>query len=547
MEKILRIILKSSILLVIAFCFQKLIAFTNANQARILFENLSFLSTDPPLVGPWLYRDIYYQLSCFFFFMSFGFLYLFILPNAFSLHNTRLKNLMLIIWMVTILLTIKLKPDTYSPFKKNLVISFATVIYFVVIFRHQLILDFYRWVISHVNLTIFTIVIISTCQRLIALYFDPFFLAEGDDPKTYFSAAKALLEGKDFLQGSFSKGMTVFLYYCFRMFGEGQIVPKILMIFVGAVGLYCLLSFILDYTKNNAIVILVGLFYLFSSHYVSFSNQFWNENLFHPFFSIYLFLFYRLKSETNSYSKVALGFCVLLVVFVLTELRSWFPAVFVLSVLMYFIINRKRISNTVVPFVIFLLFFVINVAFKGKVDKPSPLFASNNMEFNFLVGNNPYAQGTYSRHWFTYSEEINLSQNKYEIFRNVLIMNLKNPDILIHNLWKKTLLWFWGAGGPRPISIYYQNPLSLSQTLYRCLMTIFLFTGIYRSIVAKDFFICSMYLLIFSVHLIFFADYRFTLTAMPLQAILVSYGLLYIWNTNWFQSNFLIQPKNEKN
>ncbi|MCG6139390.1 hypothetical protein [Leptospira mtsangambouensis] len=543
MEKFLRIILKFAVLIVIAFCFQKLIAFTNTNQARILFENLSFLSADPPLVGPWLYRDIYYQLGCFFFFISFGFLYLFVLPNSFLLHDTRIKNLMLIIWMITILLTIKLKPDTYSPFKKYLVISFITAIYFVVIFRNHLIQDFYRWMVSRIGLTIFAIVIISTTQRFVALYFDPFFLAEGDDPKTYFSAAKALLEGKDFLQGSFSKGMTVFLYYCFLMFGEGQVVPKVLMILVGTVGLYCLLSFILDYTKSNTIVVLVGLFYLFSSHYVSFSNQFWNENLFHPFFSIYLFLFYRLKSATSGYLKVLLGFSILPVVFVLTELRSWFPVVFILTVLIYFIINRRLISNAVVPVATLLLFFVINVAFKEKVDRPSPLFASNNMEFNFLVGNNPYAQGTYSRHWFTYSKEINLSQDKHEIFRNVLITNLKNPDILIHNLWKKTILWFWGAGGPRPISIYYQNPLSLSQTVYRCLLTIFLFIGIYRSLIEKDFLICSMYLLIFSVHLIFFADYRFTLTAMPLQAILVSYGVLYFWNTKWFQKYFLIQQK----
>ncbi|WP_125232003.1 hypothetical protein [Leptospira harrisiae] len=539
----MRIILKFSILLAIAFCFQKLIAFANANQARILFENLSFSATDPPLVGPWLYRDIYYQLGCFLLLLTTAFLYLFVLPDTLCLHNTRMKNLVLLIWMIIFLLTIKLKPDTYSPFKKYLVISFATALYLVLVFHHQLLRDFYEWVISRINLTIFLIVMISTFQRFIALYFDPFFLAEGDDPKTYFSAAKALLEGEDFLQGSFSRGMTIFLYYCFRMFGEGQVVPKILMILIGAVGLYCLLSFILGYTKKKAVVVLVGLFYLLSSHYVSFSNQFWNENLFHPFFSMYLFLFYRLKSESSSYSKVLFCFGILLVVFVLTELRSWFPIVFILSVLIYLISNRRRISRAVMPITILLLFFVINVAFKGKVDRPSPLFASTNMEFNFLVGNNPYAQGTYSRHWFTYSEEINLSQNKDEIFRNVLFANLKNPNILIHNLWKKTVLWFWGAGGPRPISIYYQNPLSLSQTLYRSLLTVFLFIGIYRSLIDKDFLIGSMYLMIFSVHLIFFADYRFTLTAMPLQAILVSYGLLFIWNTNWFQNAFLIQRK----
>lgn len=542
MEKSLRIILRYLVLFVIAFSFMKLIAYVNSNQSRILSENMSFLVAEPPIAGPWLYRDIYYQLGCFCIFVLVGIVYLFVLPQNLRLHQDRFRNLVLYLLMIVVLLTIKLKSDSYFPLKKYTVIVSVIMVYFLLIRNPRFFQNLYDRLTKRMDLAILGMVFFSTIQRFTALYFDPFSLIKGDDPETYFSAAKALFGGQDLLNGSFSRGMTLFLFHCFQLFGEGQLVPKILMICIGAVGLYCLLRFTLEYTKSKAITVLVAMFYFFSSHYVSFSNQFWNENLFHPALSVYLFLLFKSKTMKNVYTKLILGLTVLFLALVLSELRSWFPLVFIVSVVIYYSNSIFRITNVIYPVCILFFYFVASAGGgKERIDSSIPLLASSSMEFNFLVGNNPYAQGTYSRHWLTYSEEVQLSKNKEEIFQHILQVNLQNPSILIENLWKKTVLWFWGAGGPRPSTVYYQNPLSLSQTLYRCLVAVFLFFGIYQLIIKKEFLICLMYLVIFWVHLVFFADYRFTLTAMPLQAILVAYGLFSIWKANWFRNNFLKQ------
>ncbi|WP_205287215.1 hypothetical protein [Leptospira abararensis] len=537
----MRIILRCLVLFVIAFSFLKLIGYVNSNQSRILLENMSFSATDPPTVGPWLYRDIYYQLGCFLVFVLVGVVYLFVLPQDLRLHQDRFRNLILYIVMIVVLLTIKLKADSYLPLKKYFVIAFVITLYFLFITRPNVFQNLYDRFTKRMDLAILGLVFVSTIQRFTALYFDPFSLIKGDDPETYFSAAKALFSGQDLLNGSFSRGMTWFLFHCFQLFGEGQLVPKIMMILIGAVGLYCLLRFTLDYTGSKAVTILVALFYLFSSHYISFSNQFWNENLFHPIFSIYLFLLFKSKSGKNVYKKLIHGITVLFLALVLSEFRSWFPLVFIVSIVVYYANSIFRISNVVYPVCLLFFYFVASTGGKERIDSSVPLIASSSMEFNFLVGNNPYTQGTYSRHWLTYSEEVQLSKNKDEIFQHILQINLKNPQIIIQNLWKKTVLWLWGAGGPRPLAVYYQNPLSLSQTLYRCLLTVFLFLGIYQLVIKKEFLICFLYLIIFWIHLVFFADYRFTLTAMPLQAILVSYGLFSIVKANWFRNSFLKQ------
>lgn len=92
------------------------------------------------------------------------------------------------------------------------------------------------------------------------------------------------------------------------------------------------------------------------------------------------------------------------------------------------------------------------------------------------------------------------------------------------------MLWFVGAGGPRPLGNYYQHPLLISQYFYRISISLLLLVGLIRLIKHKKFILPSAYLSILFVHLVFFVDYRFTLTAMPIQAVLVPFGIIVMAN-----------------
>jgi len=482
------------------------------------------LSCEPPIVTKWIYRDNFYTLGGYAFLAIVSYIYSFRLKPKYQIFQSKFNNFLLTIAIVFLTLNLRLNPNSFFYVKKWTYCFLAILLLFTIIQFPQVVKCIYRSICRRLSLFILIVSFFSFFQNLISIYLDPLILHEGDDPNSFWKMALDLLEGKK-IETVFSPGMAYFLYLNFRVFGVEQIYPKLGMAAISAVGLYLLLRFIREITLSRLSVVFTGIFYLTSSHYVSFSNMFWNENLFHPFFSIFLFLTLQLRRNYRLSKRIFFAGAIGFVAVVLTFFRSWFPFVFFVYILLFFFeFLRNQKEFFLVVFVSFLSFGGFYFLTKHWIIKNEGIFLSSNLHFNLILGHHPYSQGTYSRHWVTYSKEKNLDILSPELAKEVLNENLRNPYLVLKNFTKKWILWFFGVGGPRPHSIYYQHPLSLPQAFYRITVSLFVFLGTFYLVSKKRLLIPFTYLAITGIHLVFFADYRFTLTAMPLQAILASYG-----------------------
>jgi hypothetical protein len=226
----------------------------------------------------------------------------------------------------------------------------------------------------------------------------------------------------------------------------------------------------------------------------------------------------------------------------LTLLRSWFPVIaFIWLIYLFYKIfyYQTNISKKILQFltVIFLYVFFL-FSYNYHFSKNNKGVVTSNSAINLLIGNNPYSQGTYTRHWVTFTRDYNIDVTKNDFMKKVIEINLENPMLIASNTSKKLLLWFFSAGGPRPISPYYQHPLLIPQYFYRITVFLFLLFGI-RTLYKykKGSIIIFLYFIIFSIHMVYFADYRFTLTAMPFQAIIVSFGFLKLLKLSFRNSD----------
>ncbi|MDV6236925.1 dolichyl-phosphate-mannose-protein mannosyltransferase [Leptospira ellisii] len=521
------------------FIFYRIILFSNRIQNEFLKVSQAILSVEPPTVGPWIYRETWIFLGAYATICVLILLFSFVAKRLFRAGTMSVN---VILFFATVLLSVEAQEwkGSHWRIKPALYVLFCLSILYTILFRsgrmRPLLERFLKSIEERYSLYLGVIVLSSVLQRVFALYLDPNLLVEGDDPEYYYSAAIQLYEHGIHPHSGFSSGMIYFLAGSFRLFGIGQGSAKVVLILIGSVGLICLAFFAKDFFRSKAISIFTVAFYLISSHYVSFSNQFWNENLFHPLFSIFLFSAYRFVRSVSAGSfsaSISYSFVSGLLFFYLVQLRSWFLLVGVLflSLLCFFEFSGlKKRSAILVSGIAVLIVTLLGsgFAFQGFQNKEGHfLLPTSNGKANFIIGNHPYSQGTYTRHWVTYTIETGSDLNSEELFKKVILENLKDPAFLFSNLTKKTLLWFFSAGGPRPFTDYYQHPLSFAQYFFRISCFLLMCFGIFRSFSDRlGKILPAVYVSIFFIHLIYFADYRFTLTAMPLQALFIGCGLL---------------------
>ncbi|WP_232224607.1 glycosyltransferase family 39 protein [Leptospira fainei] len=511
--------------------------FLNSEQSNVLNSSIQAMSIDPPLATKWIYRDSLYFLVGYGIWLGLVFIVLKLLKKFDLLYGDKTITTVLVLISVSLALMLRETPYVfYNVYKKNIIVYFFVIFCIALAIRGPVIQELIRRGTRLFNekYTIFAalIVLFSLLQRLLALHLDNGLLQSGDDPKTFYDAAINLYEKGISPNLGFSPGMSYFLFACFKIFGIGQLVPKLLLALIGSLGLFCSIETTRILIKSKIAGILAGIFYLTSSHYVSFSNQLWNENLFNPLFSMFIYV------NVLAFNKGGVKYLVLQMLITVfagacfSLLRSWFPLVFLVFLIGFFIEsgNRKipRKSQLVLLALLFCISYLSPRLFRGQSDG---VIATNNSQLNFVIGNNPYSQGTYTRHWVTFTKESGLDVNSKEMMNYLMEIYKKNPELVFINLYKKVMLWFVGAGGPRPLDNYYQHPLLISQYFYRITTSLLLLVGLIQLIRYKKFILPLGYLSILFVHLVFFVDYRFTLTAMPIQAVLIPFGIIVLANT----------------
>ncbi|EQA35844.1 putative membrane protein [Leptospira inadai serovar Lyme str. 10] len=513
-----------------------LFRFLNSEQSNIINASIQAMSVDPPLVTKWIYRDSFYFLLGYGVWISLILVTLKFLSKFNLLFDDKIVTTALVLISISMALMLRDIPDVfYDSRKRNVIIAFLVIFSIALVFKGSFIQELSRRVARILNekyaILVGLIVLLGLLQRLLALQFDDGLLQSGDDPKTFYESAINLYENGIRPNLGFSPGMSYFLFACFKIFEIGQLIPKILLALIGMLGLFCSIETARIFIKSKFAGIAAGVFYLTSSHYVSFSNQLWNENLFNPLFSIFIYI--NLVALRKSGIKYII-LQILITVFAgicFSLLRSWFPLVFLVFLAGYCFESRNgNILRKAQLILIALLFCFSYLSPRFLGGQDDGLIATNNSQVNFVIGNNPYSQGTYTRHWVTFVAESKLDVNSKEMANYLVQIYKKNPELVFTNLYKKLMLWFVGAGGPRPLGNYYQHPLLISQYFYRISISLLLLVGLIRLIKYKKFILPSAYLSILLVHLVFFVDYRFTLTAMPIQAVLVPFGIIVMAN-----------------
>lgn len=524
----------------------KLFSILNSKQSEIIRSGLIAISTDPPQVTDWIYRDTFLFLFAYAICAILVVLILALSKKYFILIGNDTWQTTIFYFLLTASIVIyKIPYGYYSENKKYgfailfLLLSLSTAFFwnYIVTTIPKIKPVFIRYY----DFIIYFLVGFSTVQRLIAFYLDPNLLYRDDDPFIYYDQALKIFENNTTPPSDISQGMIYFLAFCFKIFGVGQIVPKLILIVIGAIGMFCAIKLAYEVSKSQLISLIVGIFYLTSSHYVSFSNFFWNENLFHPLFSIILYINHRALSKKESFAIVVQVIVCITFSFYLSLLRSWFPFVFSLFILSYISKSNNRTQNLHIFSILLLFVFSYIVSKMILLGWSGSVFVTSNSHINLIIGNNPYSQGTYTRHWKTFADANGVDANGNEIFSHLYEYYLNNPIAFIYNFVKKFFLWFVGTGGPRMFTDYYQHPLSIAQYFYRITVSIFVITGLLRVYTLKIYNILIVYLAIFGIHMIYFVDYRFTLTSMQLQAILFSFGLVHFLNRikefNFFAPN----------
>jgi hypothetical protein len=511
-----------------------------SKELNLAFESLK---TEPPGIINFIYTEAYY------FILLYSIIFIinyanFLVGKSLKILNFSVKTILIFLTVNCIIFLSHSKEETLTNSKVIFYIAFLFLILFFLIFsRHNPFSakSLKIKINEYYNVIFYALIFFSTMQRVIALIIDPNLLPEGDDPRTFYIQALSFLETNSYSPSSgFSPGMSLYLWTIFKFCGQGQLVPKVILIFIGLIGIISLGKFAKSYFHSKLLPLIILIFYISSSHYVSFGNQFWNENLFNPIFSFYLFITWKLYITKEKKLFILLGILVIpVLILFLTLLRSWFPLLFLLHILflIYFIkpnnnILLKRLTLVFMLIISFAYLNLYSIQYSNRLGLPT-----SNSSINLLIGNNPYSQGTYTRHWVTFIKDYKIDIDDPNYIWRVLDINVKNPIVPLNNLIKKFTLWTIGAGGPRPISNYYQHPLSIPQYIYRISIFFIMIFGI-QSLLKfnKIKILFFLYFFIMIIHLMYFADYRFTLTAMPLQSIFVSIGTVkifdFIYKTN---------------
>lgn len=534
--RILRVALHAFFAGAIVLALKRLWAPLAAKQWSLLAAVQNALQPEPPLVIDWIYAEVYWMLGAYGL-VCFGVLAVALLASRLRLFANSWRALLFYGGVASATIIYLSQQQIYSVTKSAaLAILLSFLLISLITYPESVrpfVLHLSAWMERNHLIALTVLVAISTIQRLISLYIDPHLLVDGDDPNTFFEQALRFHSGGVAPDSHFSPGMPIYLHFWFQLLGVGQFFPKLGLIAFGAVGLFFLADFVRGFFRCSGLALGVLIFYIASSHYVSFSNQLWNENLFHPLFSVFLWASWRLFAVRSFALQASLAILTGCLIFALTLLRSWFPlpgAIWVIFLALKMRQQNGSVRRSVVFAVAVLcLSATLFMLYQRYVAQKNSVTATTNWPINLLIGNNPYAQGTYTRHWVTFVRDYKVDLRTANLPQQIIEMNLKDPAMALRNLVRKALLWFFSAGGPRPISSYYQHPQSIAQYFYRISVFLLLCFGLFSQRRSwQTLALCAVYAAVWGVHMVFFADYRFTLTMMPIQAILACLGGGYL-------------------
>lgn len=520
---------------VLKFCNQKQISL----QSQIKEMNLV---SPPPKISFWIYEEIVYFLPLMVFILISGTLLSYLSQKLIPLKLA--SDHFLLTFILTLLLILPSQEAYFSP-RRSFEYSLALVSFFLayIYLRDHFISGFKNKLRFSYNQLIFFGVLLSTLQRLQSLWIDSYELFVFDDPFTYYNTSKSFLTGPIQIPEAYNPGMFFYLYSVLQIFGEGHLFPKLIMVFWSSLGLYYLSLFIKNFFHSEDLSLIAILIYLTSSHYVEFSNQYFNENIFHPTLSIFLYQTHFLSSGKSS--RKSLGHILSLLLMIgLTLMRSWFPP-FGIFWYFYLLLSNKKPKNhffkLLLIYSLILLFYIIsmysyNFYFHNKIR----FLVIDAFKLNFIIGNNPYSHGTFTWHWLHFQNENHFytDSDGYKI----LIRYLRDhPIFWIKLLFQKSIVWFLGAGNPRPQNNFYMQPIHFAQYFYRFLSFLLLILGSIRLLRSKKFIVFPiLYLIVLGIHLLIFVEHRGVLSIMPLSTILISMGILelkqFAKNSSFFKT-----------
>ena len=486
-------------------------------------------SVSPPPPMPWVYHPVLWLPLCF------ALSIFFVVLCAIMLQRLKLSKSDA--WFISfaafsIALLSQIPASHYLPAKRWVMIGAVVVVTFSFLQYRQHIL---RW-LQKVNPdhAVWGLIAISVTQRLIALYAQPLEFVEGDDPLTYHDNALYILNG-GWPNGFFSPGLPFFLAAIYSIFGVHPKVAVLVIIALSALSLFFLYRTVANYYNHFWAGLLSVAVFLLNSQYVAMSNHFWSDNVYMLLLPIALFLFYRMIEliEYIEHTDGRLSFVRLIFVVAglgvllaaMTLFRSWTPALVVgFGMALFFERHKQQRLRPFIALMVAASIMIVLVqsytAFRAHALGQEG-YVSSNAGFIFVVGNNPYSQGSFTPHFRTYENEVRAIDPSADLAKLVFHYNLDHPLHFATMLGKKLLLWFWGAPHPKYTGPYYLMPLTLVAYYLRIGWCLLSFAGFWSMTKKRQFLPLFLYLILTSIFGFFFVDHRFVLIGFVLQSIAI--------------------------
>lgn len=376
------------------------------------------------------------------------------------------------------------------------------------------------------------LIFVSIAQRFIAMFMQQQIFVEGDDPHIYHSSAQDILKG-GWPHPIFSPGMSFYLAGVYAVFGVREWVPAVIMIVASGPALYALYRTVVQYYGGPLVGIFTILLFNLNSQYVAMSNHFWNENVFILLMPFALYFFHRsFDSGVDLRSRFLHAIVLGIFLGLMTLFRSWTPALVVaLAVMIIFSYRSVSVAESLrrIAFLAVSVLFMAAITggyiyLRSEYSGYRGYISSNTLDV-FIVGNNPYSQGSFTRHFYTFARDLGLSVESKEFQQAVLRYNVYHPLHFLTMLGKKLLMWFWGAPHPKYMGGYYLMPLALAAYYFRILFFFLAAYGFVRLLREKrplPLLIYAVLTLVFSVLMV---EHRFALIGFIPQSIAVAWVL----------------------
>lgn len=373
------------------------------------------------------------------------------------------------------------------------------------------------------------LIFVSIAQRFIAMYMQPQVLVEGDDPHIYHSYAQLILNG-GWPHPFFSPGMPFFLATVYGIFGVHDWIPAAIMISGSGPALYWLYRTVSMYYGGPLVGVFVVLLFNLNSQYVAMSNHFWNENVFILLLPFALYSFHRsldpgVDLRSRFLHAIVLGFFLGL----MTLFRSWTPAlVAALTAMIIFSYRSVSVAESLrrIAFLAVSVLFMAAITggyiyLRSEYSGYRGYISSNALDI-FVQGNNPYSQGSFTRHFYTFARDLGLSVESKEFQQAVVRYNVDHPLHFLTMVAKKMLMWFWGAPHPKYMGGYYIMPMSLLAYYVRILFFFLAAYGFVRLLREKRPLPVLIYAVLTLVFSVLMVEHRFALIGFVPQSIAVA-------------------------